>query len=1010
MTSAANKAAKTLKGSRRNRPSLSMSQASASVGESSGEHLGGSFTAGSTGGGGGPLFMDDLQSQYESLSDKLTKENNTIAASSHYSDLKSGTGSAGSKSSRKVRWAETAAVASTLDAENAAAANDDDPDRYERSPMEIISDLFQRKYTLPIFLISTLAIFLMVHLAGGGDEKYKRYDASSKVGLSGTRFNRYKNLEGGEGFGETTFSLSPTSVDMLQTSIGPTSEAIGHSTPKIPGSSPTGATANDGNAADWIIVPTQSGVFGATGGNVANDGSPTTLKWNFAPGEPTPDPIHLKDQARLNDAGSPTTISWNYPPGVPTPDPALLIEVAPDRGTPTTLKWNLGSDPILDPDHGTPTTLKWTLNNPSPADATWDYPPGVPTPDPALLTYGGSDTLVWGYPPGEPTPDPIHLNHVPDDATLVWGYPPSYPTPDPAFLVNGGATEVLKWNYPEGEPTPDPAQLSQLLTGPTDPPTIRNVEVGIAMAPPPTRRPTAKPTVKPVSQIDDGVLLKMDNVEAPAPASEAPIPATGSPVSGTPTITPKVEPATSLPPTSPGPTATPSKKPSRPPTPDPSQAPVIPEPDVFPLQDGEDPQAGEGDPQTRAPQPPQVIYDAFGNIVEAAPPPRPPPRPQRPGRPARPPRPAVVVNEVDAWTYWDGPNGEDMPGRPGRIPGQLEQPGLPGQLPGQVPFVGGVVNTQTCGGGCCGCCNGCGGSGVSGGTTVNLVLPHLSQGDSWKNLIALLTGDTKSIALSDAQPGFTMAPSLMKQPECPWSCVIDENIPTHGQSNQDDAIYEIFYSNPLNCCGTIVEVGAGNGIDGSGSYFFENGMNWTSILTEADPKKYSKLVQNRNGAKARTLNGAYCKDGPYALYDEVSSLFKSVGNDIISEAVSMDVPDAAQNVPCIRLDRDVLAGVKHVNVMMVHVSGDPWPVLSTMDWSVSVDIWVLELDETGGMSHETLRASLKLHGYVQAKWDIKLWCDAPNSCMQNEVWLREGFNPISKQILQAGLRGSSATS
>ena len=285
MTSAANKAAKTLKGSRRNRPSLSMSQASPSVGESSGENLGGSFTAGSTG-GGGPLFMDDLQSQYESLSDKLTRENNTIAAAStQYSDPKSGLSSAGSKSSsRKVRWAETAAVASTMDADN-AAANDDDPDRYERSPMDIISDLFQRKYTLPIFLISTLAIFLMVHLVGGGDEKYKRYDASSKkVGLSvGTRFNRYKNLEGGEGFGETTFSLSPTSVDMLQTSIGPTSEAIGHSTPKIPGASPTDiATADDGNDADWVIVPTQSGVFGS--GTETNDGSPTTLKWNFAEG------------------------------------------------------------------------------------------------------------------------------------------------------------------------------------------------------------------------------------------------------------------------------------------------------------------------------------------------------------------------------------------------------------------------------------------------------------------------------------------------------------------------------------------------------------------------------------------------------------------------------------------------------------------------------------------------------------------------------------------------------
>lgn len=676
--------------------------------------------------------------------------------------------------------------------------------------------------------------------------------------------------------------------------------------------------------------------------------------------------------SQLNDAGSPTTMTWNYPPGVPTPDPALLVEIAPDRGTPTTVKWNLGAgvptpDPILHPDHGTPTTLKWSLTNgDQPYQATWDYPPGVPTPDPALLTYGGGETLVWGYPPGEPTPDPVHLVHAPDDATLVWGYPPGYPTPDPVFLVNGGATETAKWNYPEGEPTPDPAQLSALMTGPTDPPTERNVEVGMALTPPPTRRPTTKP----VSQIDEGVLLKMDNVEAPAPATTV-------------AEEPEEEPAKAA--------AGPD--------------PIAPEP--TPLGEVELDQelvgGAPGEPQER---PPQVIYDAFGNPVEAARPPRPPPRP------GRPPRPAVNVNDgvnqVEAWTYYDGPNGLDLPSRPGQNPGQPWQPG-------QVPLMGGVVNTQNCG--CCGCCNGCGGSGASGGTTYNLVLP---QGLEWKNLVALLTGDTtaigdttavgntRSISASDAQPGFTMAPSLIKQPECPWSCIIDENVPTHGRSNQDDAIYEIFYSNPLNCCGTIVEIGAGNGVDGSASYFFEYGMNWTSILTEADPKNYSELVKNRNGEKARTMNGAFCKDGPYALYDESSGLFKSVDNDIISEAVSMDVSEKTQNVPCMRLDKDVLAGVNHVNVMMVHVTGDPWAVISTMDWNVSVDIWVLELDETGGKSHATLRAALKIHGYVHAKWDIKLWCDAPNSCMQNEVWLREGFNPISKQILQAGLRGSTS--
>jgi hypothetical protein len=231
----------------------------------------------------------------------------------------------------------------------------------------------------------TSAIFLLVHMAGGGDEKYKRFDSVEKVGLSssgggGGRFNRLKNLEGGAGFGETTFSLSPSS-DMLG-SIGPTSEAIAHTTPKVPAPSPADATS-DGNAEDWVIVPTQSGVFGSDTGT-ATDGSPTNLKWKFPPGYPTPDPIHLKATAeQTGEVSQPTTILWNYPPGVPTPDPALLIEVAPERvGTPTTIKWNLGQgvptpDPALHPDNGTPTTLKWSLTNDVPSPASWNYPPGV---------------------------------------------------------------------------------------------------------------------------------------------------------------------------------------------------------------------------------------------------------------------------------------------------------------------------------------------------------------------------------------------------------------------------------------------------------------------------------------------------------------------------------------------------------------------------------------------------------------------------------------------------------
>ena len=62
------------------------------------------------------------------------------------------------------------------------------------------------------------------------------------------------------------------------------------------------------------------------------------------------------------------------------------------------------------PDNGSPTNLKMKFPTRAPlgADipkdpAKWNYPPGQPTPNPALLT-DVTDKLDWGYPPGVPTP------------------------------------------------------------------------------------------------------------------------------------------------------------------------------------------------------------------------------------------------------------------------------------------------------------------------------------------------------------------------------------------------------------------------------------------------------------------------------------------------------------------------------------------------------------------------------------------------------------------------------
>eukprot|EP00804_Cyclotella_cryptica_P028024 CCRYP_003885-RF/>CCRYP_003885-RF protein AED:0.24 eAED:0.24 QI:261/0.93/0.88/1/0.87/0.76/17/258/1058 len=1058
MSSAASKAAKNMGSSKRNRPSLSMSQRGSQDEDAA--------AIAPTNLQSTPLFMDDVNSQYQSLSERLARENamENPAPSSAADD-------SAPPRKQKVRWAETAALASTLDAAK-AGENDDDNDypSSRSSPLEAISDLFQKKYTMPVFLIMATSIFLMVHLSGRGEGGNQLYSDKAELSVEGPQdvtlrsspkdpaFDTLQNARSfnigqGDGFTSLIFSFVPTPAPGNSETEQPTIEAMLHTTPKmVRAGIPSPLVAGeDGYEPGWILVPTSSN--GGGDGLQAGDAG-VKEGWGYPPGVPTPDPALLNvgsnggfndpnaatapdkwgipqgmptpDPALLSNV-SPVTqnqvgLSWGYPPGVPTPNPDLLVEIAPDNTSPTTLKWNIPlGQPTPDPallyqiDNASPTTLKWKIpygqptpdpaflyqvDNTSPTTLKWKIPYGQPTPDPALLTEVAPDnaspttlqwkiplgkptpdpallnnpspvTLGWGYPPGVPTPDPALLAGVPDKVT--WGYPPGVPTPDPALLE--GVVVSMSWGYPPGVPTPDPA----LLRGETSAPTLRSVETGRDEKVTICHRTDNKANPWVEMEISSNELqFHLDHGDkeglcaevAPQPEDvtlkmpEAP---------KEPNVTPPPAPDVSPPPISPPPISPPPNSP--PPNSPPTPIDVLVEP-----------------PTTSAPSGPK---DSGGLAIEVAPP---PPAPKIPIMVKNPPTPQVNTQPYSGDYGWYRPLG-DTGNRPGTGSGVK-----PGKGPGVNTAnqgVNGYVMAGGCGGCFCGCC-GCGG-GYMGGMGV---VP-LSDGSNTLMVPQFMQG-TMGLDTRFSLPG-------LPQPQCPWDCMIDETVPTMGRSNEDDAIYEIFYTNPLNCCGTIVEIGAGNGKDNSPSFFFEYGMNWTAILTEADPVNFEQITKTRTGDKAMIINGAFCQEGSYIYFDEKSALFQTVNaGEYSSEALSQTrfiVTDTTPKVECIRLDSDVLSGLDHVDVMVIRVKGDPWAVVRTMNWDITVDIWVILMEDRPGMLHDTLRAALKLHDYVPASWEIKLWCETPSNCMQNEVWLRKSFSALPKPLMglgSPGLRGSIA--
>ena len=245
----------------------------------------------------------------------------------------------------------------------------------------------------------------------------------------------------------------------------------------------------------------------------------------------------------------------------------------------------------------------------------------------------------------------------------------------------------------------------------------------------------------------------------------------------------------------------------------------------------------------------------------------------------------------------------------------------------------------------------------------------------------------------------------------PHQCRLNEAAEFHSMSNEDEAIYEIFYSNPHKCCRVVVEVGAGDGLRHSASRFFEDALNWRPLLIEANPEQHAQLVVNRQG-NATIENGAFC-ESDHLVYD--NGHFSSLGGSV-EVSSEMHAPlrigsNTSTEVPCLQME-NVFAkhNITKVDVMVLRVSGDSLAFIRSMDWRVRVDIWVILMHGAQRAARDELVRNVLLNNeYVQAEWDIKRWCPENSQCLNNEVFLRKGFNPLPVDLRMFGMNPTTST-
>jgi hypothetical protein len=85
------------------------------------------------------------------------------------------------------------------------------------------------------------------------------------------------------------------------------------------------------------------------------------------------------------------------------------------------------------------------------------------------------------------------------------------------------------------------------------------------------------------------------------------------------------------------------------------------------------------------------------------------------------------------------------------------------------------------------------------------------------------------------------------------------------------------------------------------------------------------------------------------------------------------------SLPCSRLGI-LLKNVTHIDIFVLDVDGGELEAIQTMDWTKTVDYWVVKLDGTNPQKDQAVRNLLISKGYVKSVWDMRSACTKRKDC------------------------------
>jgi FkbM family methyltransferase len=211
----------------------------------------------------------------------------------------------------------------------------------------------------------------------------------------------------------------------------------------------------------------------------------------------------------------------------------------------------------------------------------------------------------------------------------------------------------------------------------------------------------------------------------------------------------------------------------------------------------------------------------------------------------------------------------------------------------------------------------------------------------------------------------------------------------YSQCGEDEFLYNKYFKNKKN--GVYIELGALDGILYSNTKFFEDTMNWTGVLIEPHPLKFNSLFKNRpNNYLFNNVVSSIDTEVIFRLFIDNYSGVSGVENTLPYEHFDNFFNKINEPQTRIKLKPETLTNIikstpfSHINLLSLDVEGHEYEVLMSWDFSIQIDVILIEILGNSQCEREEQCRQLLIHnGY---KFDTKI--------NHNEVFVLENTSLV----------------